>query len=116
MRVDPTRSGGLRPQRLKDGVLMKRLIPLGCLLILAACGGGGSSTTTTPTTPTQANRNPAITAMNFSPTFGIASLTRFDYSASASDLDGDTLTFTWSLAGSAASGSSGSITFAPPGR
>jgi hypothetical protein len=53
--------------------------------------------------------------MNFSPTFGIASLTRFDYSASASDTDGDPLTFTWDVAGNASSGASGAITFAPPG-
>jgi Big-like domain-containing protein len=53
--------------------------------------------------------------MNFSPTFGIAALTRFDYNASASDADGDPLTFTWDVAGNASTGSSGSITFSPPG-
>jgi Big-like domain-containing protein len=101
---------------------MKRLIPLLCLVALA-CGGGGSSpspTTPTPTPPPAppvppANRSPSITALTFTPGFGIATLTRFDYSASASDPDGDALTFTWDIAGTPASGPSGSITFAPPG-
>ncbi len=100
-------------------IAVKTFLPILAAAALAACGGGGGGGTSTPTTPTPpapaANRNPSITAMNFSPAFGIASLTRFDYSASASDPDGDPVTFTWDVAGNAASGASGSITFAPPG-
>jgi hypothetical protein len=53
--------------------------------------------------------------MNFSPTFGIATLTRFDFNASGSDPDGDTVTYAWDVAGNASTGTSGSITFNPPG-
>jgi hypothetical protein len=95
---------------------LKKLFPVVVIVAMTGCGGGsGSSTPTTPTTTTTANRNPAITAMNFAPTFGIAGLTLFDYNASGSDPDGDALTFTWDVAGSASTGASGSIRFAPPG-
>lgn len=50
--------------------------------------------------------------MNFSPTFGMAGMTTFSFNAAATDLDGDSLSFTWSLAGNAATGSSGTIIFA----
>lgn len=88
---------------------------------LAACGGG-SSTPTTPTTPsapatpaTPTNRAPAINSFNVAPGFGISELSSFTFNASASDPDGDPVTFVWDLAGTAASGSNGTITFAGAG-
>src|SRR5205085_5423124 len=83
------------------------------VLTLAGCGGGNSSpaSTTTPTTPTQANRSPVINSMSISPAFGIAQLTAFTYSASASDPDGDAVSYGWNIAGNAASSASGLFTF-----
>jgi len=90
------------------------------LVALAACGGGskGSSTPTTPTaptTPTTTNRPPVINSLNFAPAFGIAQLTTFNFNASASDPDGDPVSYSWDVAGNAFSGTSGSITFSNGG-
>jgi PKD domain. len=84
------------------------------LLALVGCGGGSSSTPstpTTPTTPTQTNRSPVINSLTITPSFGISQLTSFTYNASASDPDGDPITYSWDLAGNAASGPVGTITF-----
>ncbi len=53
--------------------------------------------------------------MTFSPSFGIQQLASFSYSASATDPDGDTLTYTWDIAGNVRTGSSGSISFSNGG-
>lgn len=100
---------------------MKRLLPALALvavaLAAASCGGGSSSSS--PTAPSQqtppppaANRAPVISAMSVSPQFGIQSLTLFTFSTSASDPDGDSLTYAWDIAGNAMSGSSQTGTFA----
>jgi hypothetical protein len=52
-----------------------------------------------------------INSLNVTPSFGIAQLTPFTYNASASDPDGDSVTYTWDLAGNPAMGSTGNITF-----
>lgn len=91
---------------------MKRLVAVFALALAVGCGGGGSSPsspTTTTTTPT--NRAPSMTSMSFSPSFGIQQLTSFSYSANATDPDGDSVTYTWDIAGNARTGSSGSISF-----
>lgn len=49
------------------------------------------------------------------PTFGIATFTTYTFSSSASDPDGDTLTFTWDLAGNARTGASQTIVFSTGG-
>jgi hypothetical protein len=49
--------------------------------------------------------------MNITPGFGVSQLTPFTFNAAASDPDGDAVSYTWDLAGTAASGSTGSITF-----
>jgi hypothetical protein len=88
------------------------------VLPLAACGSksGGSSGASSPTSPSAStNHAPAITAMSFSPAFGIMGLTSFSYSASASDPDGDAVSYVWDIAGTPASGTGGTITFSNGG-
>ncbi|HJR58288.1 MAG TPA: PKD domain-containing protein [Vicinamibacterales bacterium] len=93
------------------------------LLSVVLCGsvwacGGGSDNNGTPTAPTPpapaANQPPSITALSIS-SFGIQQLSQFNFSASATDPNGDALTYTWDIAGNAASGSSGTITFSVGG-
>ena len=69
-------------------------------ILVAACGGGGSSTPTNPTPQPQpqANRAPTITNMQATPTFGIAGITQFTFSSSATDADGDTVSYSWEFA------------------
>lgn len=95
---------------------MKKVLAAAVCILLAACGGGSGnpSTPTTPTTPTPtpaANRAPVISSMSVSPNFGIANISSFIYAASASDPDNDPITYSWNLAGNAASGSSGQVVF-----
>ena len=98
---------------------MRRGLIASALLALVSCGGGGSSSTptspSTPTTPTQTNRAPVINSMSITPTFGIAQLTTFNFSASASDPDGDTVSYAWNIAGNPFTTASGPITFASGG-
>jgi Big-like domain-containing protein len=87
------------------------LIALFCVAVIAC--GGESKTATAPTTTTpapQANRNPAISAMSMT-AFGIQQLSTFNFSASATDPDGDPPTFAWDIAGNPASGTSGTMSF-----
>jgi hypothetical protein len=88
-------------------------------LTLGACGGG-DSTPGPPTSPTpppaSQNRAPVINSITASPSFGIAQLTTFSYSAVASDPDGDSISYSWDLAGNPASGPSGSIMFTTGGQ
>lgn len=93
---------------------------LALLTLAAACGGGGGSQTpSTPTTPTPAppaNRNPAISSMSVNPLFGIAGLTSFALSATASDPDGDAVTVTWDFGdGSTGTGAAFSKTYSDTG-
>ena len=84
-------------------------------VLASACGSNSSSssstTVTTPTTPTATNRAPTVTSMSMTPSFGIAQLTQFSFSASGSDPDGDAITYAWDVAGNPFSGSSGTVTF-----
>jgi hypothetical protein len=59
----------------------------------------------------QQNRAPVINSVTITPTFGISELTAFSYIASSTDPDGDALTYTWDLVGTARTGASGQITF-----
>ena len=103
---------------------MKRIAACVAAVALVSCGGGNGGESgrppTTPSTPAPApapatNRAPQVTAMTVSPTFGIAQLSQFSYAASATDPDGDTLTFTWDVAGNERTGSSGQILFSNGG-
>jgi hypothetical protein len=95
-------------------------------LTLAACGGSSPAAPSqqpppsggTPTPPTQppANRNPAITSVNTAPGFGIATLTSFAMNASATDPDGDPVTFEWDFGdGSRGAGTAATKTYAAGG-
>lgn len=91
------------------------------VLFAAACGGGGDggerTTPTTPTPPaTPANRAPVIDAMAITPQYGIAQLTLFTMTSSASDADGDSLGYTWDLGdGTQVSGTGATRTYQAPG-
>lgn len=74
----------------------------------SACSGGnggpaGSDGTGTPLAPSS-NRNPTITNVSVTPTFGVSGLTNFSMSATATDPDGDSLSYQWTFAGNSASG------------
>jgi hypothetical protein len=79
---------------------IKGALALTLTTILAACGGGSSPSgpSQTPTPQPQPNRAPTISSMTVAPTFGIFGLTQFNLSSSATDPDGDALTYTWDLA------------------
>ena len=52
-----------------------------------------------------------ISNVTVTPTFGIASLSTFNFTAFASDPDGDSVTYAWDLAGNASNGASQSVIF-----
>ena len=84
-------------------------------LLAAACGNDSSSGPPTQPgggsnpPPAQTNRAPTITAMSVTG-FGIQSLSQFAYSGSATDPDGDSITYAWEIGGTPFSGSSGAFT------
>jgi immune inhibitor A len=95
---------------------MRKLILSGVVSVTLACGGSsGTPTNPTPTPTPQANRPPTINSMTFSPSFGIMNLTAFAYGSAASDPDGDTVTYSWNIAGNTSTSASGQITFANGG-
>ena len=86
---------------------MRQLFVVFSVVSAVACGGGNdspSSTPTTPTPPAQQNRAPVITSTSVTPTFGIADLQAFNFSAIANDPDGDAITYTWNAAGTTGGG------------
>jgi hypothetical protein len=97
-----------------------RVVVLVAFGLVSACGGGngGSATPTAPTSPTppaQTNRSPVISSLSVTPTFGIAQITAFSFSGTASDPDGDPISYAWDIAGNAATGSSATVTFSSGG-
>lgn len=91
-----------------------RLVILGLAALAAGCSGGNGSGSPTPTpTPPPANRAPAFTSPA---TASVAENTAAAYTATASDPDGNPLTF--SIAGGADAGrftitSAGALAFSP---
>jgi hypothetical protein len=74
---------------------------IAALTFAASCGGGGSSSST-PSSPsggggttTPTNHAPVITNATFTPAFGIAFLQNFTGNVSATDSDGDALSYSW---------------------
>jgi hypothetical protein len=90
---------------------MKRILCAAAIVCTTACGGGKGSTPTNPTpTPTpQANRSPSVTSVTATPTFGVQDFGLFTFNASATDPDGDTLTYSWDIAGTARGGATAQI-------
>src|SRR5438045_8979982 len=78
-----------------------------------ACGSSSSPPATpTPVTPAPAqNKSPVVGTVTVTPTFGIADLQRFSFVATASDPDGDALSYSWDVAGNSATGSTASFVF-----
>lgn len=66
-------------------------------------------------TPPASNRNPVISSATASPTFGIADLQVFNFSAIASDPDNDVLTYTWSIGGQSFPGANQQLVFGREG-
>lgn len=93
--------------------MSKYLFPM-LLFTLAGCETSVGSTPTTPTTPTS-NQAPTISGMTVSPAFGMASVTPFALSASASDPDGDAVTFAWTFGGTTINGQTGTAVFGGEG-
>jgi len=82
---------------------MRQVFPVLALVSLVACSSSGGDDP--PTTPTpQANRAPVVTAVLANPTFGVQDFGIYTFNASATDADGDPLTFTWNIAGNARTG------------
>jgi hypothetical protein len=85
----------------------------------AACGSDSSpaapSPTPTPTIPVAPpvlNAPPRINSMTANPSFGVASLTAFAMTASATDPEGDPVTYEWELGdGSRATGAASGKTY-----
>lgn len=95
--------------------MKKQLVPCLCLMVLVACNkssGGGNPVTPTPPS---SNRSPVVNSMSIAPTFGIAFLTTFNFSASASDPDGDAVTYNWNIAGNSVTGQAGQLVFSTGG-
>lgn len=79
-------------------------------LLNGGAGGSGGNPVTA-----SGNRNPTITSVNVTPTFGVSGLTNFSMSASATDADGDTLSYQWLFGGASASGPTANANLAGDG-
>jgi hypothetical protein len=90
---------------------MKPLLALvGICLLSVACGS--SSSTTAPSTTPQANRPPSITSANVTPASGVTTLSTHSFTASATDPDGDAVTYKWDFGnGTTSNNASASVMF-----
>ncbi|MGH9409173.1 MAG: PKD domain-containing protein [Vicinamibacterales bacterium] len=104
-------------RRRTAGGAVKRIVAVACLFLACGCGGsGGGSTSATPTAPTTStNHNPVINDMSVTPSFGVSGLTNFSATASASDPDGDIVSYQWTYAGTTAAGPSFAATLTGDG-
>lgn len=93
-----------------------RLPAITALALAAACSGGADTPNPTTPVPPQPllNRPPVIHSMSITP-FGIGGLSTFTFTASASDPDGDEVSYAWDLAGDAPTRSSGTMRFGAAG-
>lgn len=94
--------------------MTSRLTVVAVALILSACGDSPTGPTNQPPPP-PANRAPVIGNASVSPPFGIADLQIFTLSASATDPDGDALTYTWDIEGDTATGATRAVRVFSPG-
>lgn len=86
---------------------------VGVLAMAAAAVSCGSKAPTGPSQPT--NSNPTISSSSASPAFGIAGLATVTLTASASDPDGDAVTFSWLVNGGTLAGATVSFPLAGNG-
>lgn len=95
--------------------MMRRLLDGGVVVLLGMGTVAGCSSPTHPTisntptptpTPTQtvANRNPILSGVTVTPSFGVSGLTVFSFAAAGSDLDGDPITYQWAFGSSRLAG------------
>jgi hypothetical protein len=95
---------------------VSRLCLLVVVVVLAACGGSSPAGPSNPTPPpAPQNRVPVVSGVTISPASGLQDRTLFTFSANASDPDGDALTYSWNIAGNAASGQTVTMTFVTGG-
>ena len=94
---------------------MRRRFLAAAVVVMSACGGGTDATPTQPSPTPQPNRNPSITSMAITPSFGIQQLTTFAFQGDGSDPDGDSLTYQWDVAGNPFNATSGTISFGSGG-
>lgn len=100
----PAPSGTPQP---KGRLTMRHAFIVVVALVVVACGSSSPTTPTPnpqPQPQPQANRAPTITSMSVSPAFGISQLTNFTFTGSATDPDGDAVTYAWDLGGDSVSG------------
>jgi hypothetical protein len=84
------------------------------VISLAGCNSSNPSPSpvTTTTLPPPVNRAPVINSAQVSPPWGISSLVTHAFTSSASDPDGDSITYSWDFGnGTQASGASASVTY-----
>jgi hypothetical protein len=83
---------------------MRQWLPILALASLVACSS--------PNNPDDddddggGNRAPVVSSVTATPTFGVQDFGIFTFNASATDADGDALTFTWNIGGIARTGAS----------
>jgi hypothetical protein len=74
---------------------MRTLAAVLGVVVMTGCGNGGGAA---PSQPSRANTPPSAAAINVSPTGqAITSVTSVTFTGSATDPDGDTLTFNWNF-------------------
>lgn len=93
--------------------MSKHVLVLSLAVVAAACSSSPNDPRVEP--PINQNVAPVIGSISVTPTFGIADLQTFTFVATASDPNGDALTYNWNLAGNPRGGSSVQVIFVSPG-
>jgi len=97
---------------MKEKIILSILVLSMIVLIFSGCDGGGSVTPPIPDEEST-NHNPIISDLSASPRTGFINQTN-TITCTASDQDGDTLTYRWSKTGGTFTGSSSFIAWKAP--